>query len=120
MLYSLQCAGRPVAMHFGLMRSGQYRLLKTAYDESLHDCSPGQLLTHEVLLDLDRCGSVEFDFLGPSMEWKRAWPTRLRPHADWYVLRGPLGRLASSCRFGLRPALGRAVRRWRGRTAMSS
>lgn len=109
-LYSLEAAGRPVAMHFGLMQSGRYYLLKTAYDESLRECSPGQLITYDVLHDLSNRGCAEFDFLGPLMEWKRAWKPRLRPHADWFVFRGWTGAVLHTLRFRLRPTLGRLLR----------
>lgn len=114
-LYALECNGRPVAMYYGLMHGGRYFLLKTAYDELFRDCSPGQLITHDVLRDLAVLDCVEFDFLGPLMDWKMEWAPRLRPHADWYVFRGPLGRLLRALRFHLRPAAGRLKRRWRAR-----
>ena len=116
-LYSLECAGQAVAMHFGVEHGGRYFLLKTAYDETLRDCSPGQLITHRVLQELIAAGCAEFDFLGVTMEWKNAWSPQLRPHADWYVMRGPTGRLLDRLRFSVAPILGRRIRRWRaGRT----
>ncbi|MGZ5124416.1 MAG: GNAT family N-acetyltransferase [Burkholderiales bacterium] len=112
-LYALECDGRAVAMYYGLRCGGRYYLLKTAYDESLRECSPGQVITHEVLraLTADRC--AEFDFLGLNTDWKRDWAPRLRPHANWYVFRGPVGHVVRQLRFKLGGAIGRRLRSWR-------
>jgi CelD/BcsL family acetyltransferase involved in cellulose biosynthesis len=111
-LHALECAGRAVAMYYGLRCGARYYLLKTTYDESVRECSPGQVITHEVLraLTADRCG--EFDFLGLHTDWKRAWAPRLRPHANWYVFRGPIGHLVHQLRFKLGGAIGRRLRSW--------
>jgi CelD/BcsL family acetyltransferase involved in cellulose biosynthesis len=109
-IYTLECAGRPVAMFYGLQQRSRYFLLKTAYDESFSDCSPGQLITQEVLraLTAERC--VEFDFLGVLTNWKKDWLPQLRPHSNWYVFRGPWGRALHRLRFQMRPAVGRTLR----------
>ena len=112
-LYTLECAGRAVAMHYGVRHSGRFFLLKTAYDENFAACSPGQLLTYEVLRSLTAQRYTEFDFLGLNMPWKRAWMPRLRTHSSWYVFRGKRGGVARALRFGIRPALGRYIRRGR-------
>jgi CelD/BcsL family acetyltransferase involved in cellulose biosynthesis len=111
-LYALECAGRAAAMYYGLRCGARYYLLKTAYDESLRECSPGQVITHEVLraLTADRCS--EFDFLGVHTDWKRDWAPRLRPHANWYVFRGPVGHIVHGLRFRLGGVIGRRWRRW--------
>lgn len=109
-LYALECGGRPVAMHFGLYREGRYHLLKTAYDEALRDCSPGQLLTHEALRDLVARGCREFDFVGGAAGWKSDWAPQSRPLDDLYVFRGWVGSALHALRFRLRPAVARAVR----------
>jgi CelD/BcsL family acetyltransferase involved in cellulose biosynthesis len=111
-LYSLECDDKPVAMQYGFTHRGRYSMLKTAYDPSLADCSPGQLLTLEVLRDITARGCMELDFLGVSMEWKRDWVPRLRPHADWYVFRGARGSLLHLVNARARRALGRTWRRW--------
>lgn len=109
-IYSLECGGRPVAMYYGLNHRGRYSLLKTAYDESLRECSPGQLITHEVLHHLAKHGGNELDFLGEMMDWKRDWAPRLRPHANWYIFRGSMGRLLHISRFMIRPHIARALK----------
>ena len=110
-LYTLECGGEPAAMFFGLEHGGRYYLLKTAYDENLRDCSPGQLLTLAALKDLAARGCVELDFLGGAMAWKADWRPALRQLADVHVFRGAAGRAAHALRYRLRPALARAVRR---------
>jgi CelD/BcsL family acetyltransferase involved in cellulose biosynthesis len=116
-IYTLECAGRPVAMFYGLQQRSRYFLLKTAYDESFSDCSPGQLITQEVLRALAAEGCVEFDFLGELTDWKKEWIPRLRPHSNWYVFRGPWGRALHRMRFQVRPAIGRSLRALRGSPA---
>jgi CelD/BcsL family acetyltransferase involved in cellulose biosynthesis len=111
--YALEVDGRPVAMYLGLHHRGRYYLLKTAYDESLRDCSPGQLLTREALGDLIARGSSEFDFLGGMMDWKRDWAPSVRELCDVHVFRGAAGRALHALRFKLRPAAARALRRLR-------
>jgi CelD/BcsL family acetyltransferase involved in cellulose biosynthesis len=113
-LYGLAAGGRVVAVFLGLLYRGRYYLLKTAYDEALRDCSPGQVLTREALRDLLARGCIEFDFLGGHMEWKAEWAPALRPLDDLYIFRGSTGRALHALRFVVRPAVARAVRRIRG------
>jgi CelD/BcsL family acetyltransferase involved in cellulose biosynthesis len=108
-LYTLECGGRAVAMHYGLKRRDRFYLLKTAYEERFRDCSPGQLVTHEVLRALIAEQATEFDFLGGLMNWKSDWSPRLRPLANWYVFRGAAGRALCTLRFTVRPQVGRAL-----------
>ncbi|HVE85599.1 MAG TPA: GNAT family N-acetyltransferase, partial [Myxococcales bacterium] len=116
-LYFLKVGGRTVAFHFGLQVGGRYFLLKPGYDESLGECSPGQLLVDEVLRDLFHRGAHELDFLGPRMTWKLDWTQRLRPHCWLFVLRPTLkGRALHAARFRLGPRAARWVRgvvRWK-------
>lgn len=105
-LYVLTCGGSPVAMHFALTHRGRYLLLKPAYDEAQHDCSPGQLLVARVLEDLDRRGIDEFDFLGPAMDWKADWTDERRAHSFHIVFRrGLRGRVLRAVKFELAPRL---------------
>jgi CelD/BcsL family acetyltransferase involved in cellulose biosynthesis len=97
-------------MFYGLQHRSRYFLLKTAYDETFSDCSPGQLITQEVLRELAAEQCVEFDFLGVLTDWKKDWMPQLRPHANWYVFRGPWGRAVHRMRFQMRPAIGRTLR----------
>jgi len=112
-IYSLECGGKPVAMHYGLTHRGRYFILKTAYDHAVADCSPGQLLMLEVLRDITGRGCSELDFLGLCMDWKRDWRPRLRPHADWTVFRGVRGALAHLVHARARRVAGRAMRKWK-------
>ena len=111
-LYSLECDDKPVAMQYGLTHRGRYFILKTAYDHGLADCSPGQLLTLEVLRDITERRCMELDFLGLSMDWKRDWAPQLRPHADWYVFRGARGLALHLVNARARRAIGRTWRKW--------
>jgi CelD/BcsL family acetyltransferase involved in cellulose biosynthesis len=115
-LYTLECGGRAVAMQYGLMERGRYFVLKTAYDEAFRECSPGQLITLEILRDLIERDCAELDFLGLPMDWKRDWAPKLRPHANWYVFRGPLGFAAHLVQARARRLAGVTLRKWRSRT----
>jgi CelD/BcsL family acetyltransferase involved in cellulose biosynthesis len=113
-LYFLRLDGKPVAFHFGLLTGGTYFLLKPGYDESLKECSPGQLLMDEVVKDLIGRGVRAFDFLGPDMVWKRDWTDRSRPHHWLYVFRdGAFGRALCAAKFRWAPAAKEMVSRWK-------
>lgn len=113
-LYALYLNERMVAFQYGLEYQGVYSLLKVGYDESLSACSPGQLLVEEVLKDNVRRGLREFDFLGPSMAWKRDWTDRVRPHKWLFVFRkSPFGWVLGQAKFTLGPRVKKAVASWR-------
>ncbi|MBN8471668.1 GNAT family N-acetyltransferase [Corallococcus exiguus] len=113
-LYFLRVDGRAVAFQYGLEFGGRYFLLKPGYDESLKECSPGQLLMEEVLADcLDR-GLTEFDFLGPDMVWKRDWTDQVRRHTWLYVFNDTaFGRALCAAKFRWVPAAKEVVARWK-------
>lgn len=110
----LRLDGRAVAFHFALVRDGHYFLLKPAYDESMSDCSPGQLLMEEVLRDCFARGLREFDFLGPDMVWKRDWTSTARQHTWLYVFRDSVrGRALHAAKFRLIPVAKEALSKWK-------
>lgn len=113
-LYFLRLDGRAVAFQYGLTHAGRYLLLKPGYDETLKECSPGQLLMDEVLRDCIARGLTEFDFLGPDMVWKRDWTDRVRVHTWLFVFRNSqLGRALCAAKFKWIPAAREAVARWK-------
>ncbi len=104
-LAGLLAGDRLAAFQFGLRMGRRHYLPKPAYDETLAACSPGQLLMEDVLGSCRARGLEEFDFLGPSMPWKRDWTPHERPHGWYFVHRPtPLGRALWSARFRLAPA----------------
>ena len=113
-LRALELEGRPVAMHFGVLYRGVYAFPKTAYDEALGACSPGQLLLREVLAECEARGLGELDFLGPDMPWKRDWVPDYRPH-DWlYVYRpGMTGAALHTLKHRLKPLAKEVIAWWR-------
>ncbi len=106
--------GRPIAVHLGIVHRGVYLLPKTAYDESLGQVSPGQLLQREVVAECEARGLSAFDFLGPDMPWKRDWAGETVPH-DWlYVYRPTLaGRAMHTLKHRVRPAAKEVLSWWR-------
>ncbi|MBQ4335391.1 MAG: GNAT family N-acetyltransferase, partial [Myxococcaceae bacterium] len=84
-LYFLRLGERAIAFHYGIASGQTYYLPKVGFDEALGDCSPGQVLMDLVVRDLIQRGTTRFDFLGPSMAWKRDWTRQTRPH-HWLYL----------------------------------
>lgn len=113
-LYFLRLDGRAVAFQYALEYGGRYFLLKPGYDESLGDCSPGQLLMEDVLRDCLTRGLREFDFLGPDMVWKRDWTDTVRRHTWLYVFNDTaLGRALCAAKFRWAPVAREVVARWK-------
>lgn len=84
-LYFLRLGERAIAFHFGIASGQTYYLPKVGFDETLGECSPGQVLMDFVVRDLIQRGLTRFDFLGPSMVWKRDWTQLSRPHHWLYI-----------------------------------
>jgi CelD/BcsL family acetyltransferase involved in cellulose biosynthesis len=113
-LYYLRLDGRAVAFQYALEYGGRYFLLKPGYDESLSDCSPGQLLMEEVLRDCMTRGLREFDFLGPDMVWKRDWTDKVRRHTWLYIFNDTtFGRALCAAKFRWAPAAREVAARWK-------
>lgn len=117
-LYFLRLDDRAVAFHFGLTHAGRYLLLKPGYDESLRECSPGQLLMEEAVRDCIARGVREFDFLGPDMVWKRDWTDKVRAHTWLYLFNDTaFARALCAAKFRWAPAAKEAakevVSRWK-------
>jgi CelD/BcsL family acetyltransferase involved in cellulose biosynthesis len=113
-LYFLRLDGRAVAFQFSLEYGGRYFLLKPGYDETLGECSPGQLLMEDVLRDCIGRGLREFDFLGPDMTWKRDWTDKVRRHTWLYVFNDTgLGRALCAAKFRWAPAAREVMARWK-------
>jgi CelD/BcsL family acetyltransferase involved in cellulose biosynthesis len=113
-LYSMRLNARPIAFHYALEYASRYLLLKPAYDESIKECSPGQLLMQEVLAACVERRLEQFDFLGPDMGWKRDWTDRVRPHEWLFIFRdGLLGRALREAKFRWIPALKEVANRCR-------
>ena len=113
-LYFLRVGGRAVAFHYGLQVGGRYYLLKPAYDETMSECSPGQLLMEEVVRHSIARGVKEFDFLGPDMPWKREWADMVRPHYGlWIFPDTPYGRALHAYRFRVARTARKFLSGWR-------
>jgi CelD/BcsL family acetyltransferase involved in cellulose biosynthesis len=96
--------GKPIAAHLSLVHGGRHFLIKIGYDESLHEYSPGQQMVSEAIRDACARRLSEFDFLGPSMDWKLDWESRLRTHR-WLTIFRPTaaGKLVHKARFSAWP-----------------
>ena len=108
-MYSLDLAGEPIAMHFGLALHGRYFVPKLAFDEAYRALAPGHLLVEDVIKDCTLRGFTEFDFLGDEMPWKMEWTDQLRPHYRVHIFnRTVAGRLAYLARYRVLPRLNAA------------
>jgi CelD/BcsL family acetyltransferase involved in cellulose biosynthesis len=105
-LYLLEFGDQVAAGHFGLTYGGRYYTPKVAYDEKLAAYGPGHLIVDAVLQDCLNRGVQEFDFLGPSMDWKLEWTQQVRRHSDCYVFRrGPFGAVLYTAKFKVHVAM---------------
>lgn len=102
----LELGGKRIAAHLSIVHGGRHFLLKLGYDESLHEFSPGQQLVSDAIRDACGRGLREFDFLGPCMDWKLDWESRLRAHTWLTIFRPtPKGKLVHEARFTVWPVL---------------
>jgi CelD/BcsL family acetyltransferase involved in cellulose biosynthesis len=104
-LYSLECAGEPVAMQLGMTLHGRYHLPKVAFDEAKGAFSPGHILMQEIVRDAAERGLTEIDFLGNADDWKARWANTERSYDRLSIFRPTVaGRLGHAIRFHLLPA----------------
>lgn len=75
----------PIASNFVLRHGGRMSLFATAYDVPMERFSPGALLIEDMLLDAMQSNVETFDFLMPSVPYKRYWADR-SVSASNYVL----------------------------------
>jgi CelD/BcsL family acetyltransferase involved in cellulose biosynthesis len=110
-LYLLEFGDTVVAGHFGLSYQGRYHSSKVAYAETYAAYGPGHLIVEAILSDILPQGFHEFDFLGPSMNWKAEWARQGRTHSFCYVFRpGLFGYALHTAQLKVRPTLRRVVR----------
>jgi hypothetical protein len=84
----LKLDGKVIAGHFSMVHAGRHFLIKIGYDEAHHEFSPGQQMVSDAIRDSCERGLSEFDFLGPCMDWKLDWESKLRTHA-WLTIFRP-------------------------------
>jgi CelD/BcsL family acetyltransferase involved in cellulose biosynthesis len=111
-LGTLTLGGKPIAAHLSVVHGKRHFLIKIGYDESLHEYSPGQQMVSDAIRDSCGRGLLEFDFLGPCMEWKLDWESQLRTHL-WLTIFRPTwaGKLVHQARYVAWPILRALFRR---------
>ena len=77
--------GVPIAYNLCCVWNGWVGQLKTSFDKTFSDLSPGSIvidhaIQHAIELDAD-----EFDFLGNTDPHKLAWSKSVRPHSDYFL-----------------------------------
>jgi CelD/BcsL family acetyltransferase involved in cellulose biosynthesis len=87
-LYLLEVDGRVIAGDLGCAIGGEGFLVKTGFDESWQERSPGLVLRGEVLRASIEEGLTGYDFLGPSDEYKLRWTENVRPRVTVRGFRG--------------------------------
>lgn len=91
---ALYCDDRMLAATFAIHCGRHFVLPKMAFDEEFGEFSPGQQLYLDLLPQLPALGVREFDFLGPSAEWKERFVPLLRPHFRAFLFKPNLSGLA--------------------------
>ena len=110
----LRTAGARVAFEYDLQYAARWYSMKAGYDPDFRQYSPGQLLTREVLKHCFENGADEYDFLGPTEEYKARWTTQTRKHVWLYMYNhGLRSRAHTFLKFWMVPRL----KRWTRRTA---
>jgi CelD/BcsL family acetyltransferase involved in cellulose biosynthesis len=72
--------GQPVASHLAIQRFDRLWILKIGYDRDYASCSPGILLTHELIRYAYDNGLVAFEFLGSEETWIELWKPAIRQY----------------------------------------
>lgn len=83
--YLLYLNSVPVAHLFGIAYGNRYYALKTSYDESYKELSPGVVLFNYALQDIFQSNLKEFDFLGVESRWKNEIASGTRNHVNIFV-----------------------------------
>ena len=109
-LHLLELGGVPIAGDLACAIGGEGFLVKTGFDESLADFSPGFVLRGEVLRGCIEEGLRGYDFLGGPDPYKTRWTEELRPRTRVHGYRGMRSVPSEVWRHALRPALARARR----------
>lgn len=87
-LYIAYLDGAPLAHMFGVVFKNEYLALKTSYDESARDLSPGIALAAYALRDAFTQRYEAFDFLGVQARWKEELATEVRLWSNACVFSG--------------------------------
>jgi CelD/BcsL family acetyltransferase involved in cellulose biosynthesis len=75
----------PIAHLFGIAYENRYYALKTSYDESYKELSPGVVLFNYALQDIFQSNLKEFDFLGVESRWKNEIASGTRNHVNIFI-----------------------------------
>jgi CelD/BcsL family acetyltransferase involved in cellulose biosynthesis len=73
------------AFNFSFIYNNTFYLIKVAYNESLSNFSPGQIMIYFLLQEVFEKGLKKFDFLGPSMPWKLDWTNDQGEQHTFYI-----------------------------------
>jgi CelD/BcsL family acetyltransferase involved in cellulose biosynthesis len=75
----------PIAHLLGIAYENRYYALKTSYDESYKELSPGVFLFTHALQDIFQTGLKELDFLGVESRWKNEIASDMRHLVNIFV-----------------------------------
>lgn len=85
-LFILYRDDTPLAFQYCLKFGGKFLLLKTEFDEDYRAFGVGNTIQWKVLESIFESGFTEFDLLGSSEPWKKAWSNeREREHITLYA-----------------------------------
>jgi CelD/BcsL family acetyltransferase involved in cellulose biosynthesis len=108
---ALRVDGAAVAVQICAEQDGRLWVLKMGYDERFAECSPGLVLTNDLIRHTLAERGAGFEFLGVAEDWQRPWNPHTRQHcALMFYPRTPGGAAA----FTIDAVVARARRRARG------
>ncbi|HVX41503.1 MAG TPA: GNAT family N-acetyltransferase [Gemmatimonadaceae bacterium] len=96
-LYVMSLDGAPIAHVYGIVHRNEYLALKTSYDQSFRELSPGSVLFEFAVRDACEQGYTAFDMLGIEARWKNDLATDARRLASACLI-APASLRCQSCR----------------------
>ena len=106
-IYRVHLDGRLIGSELYIMRNGMLVGLKTTFDESLRELSPGFLMKYLIIRQVfAEAKANTIEFYGPVKDWHGKWATHIRPlfHFNYFrygwirTLRRVVKRMAASNR----------------------
>ena len=117
---ALECAGQPVAFHFGFEFGGRLYWYKPSFDPKVARLSPGTVLLWHLIQDSLVSGLTELDFTVGAEPFKYRYANAQRNNANLRVFSRRWLPLIAMCAILLRRKAGRWRRALRGRLSKAS
>jgi CelD/BcsL family acetyltransferase involved in cellulose biosynthesis len=107
-MFFLRVGGKTIAARMAIEHRNRLWDLKIGYDETMSECAPGVLLTHETIRYAVSRGLEAYEFLGRAESWERLWPCQERRYVTTKMypasVSGGLFVMLDGCRWATRQA----------------